>query len=157
MKTMPGKTGSSGARPGRKIKSTERTAYGFTLLETSIAMVVLMVAALASSAVFAYAINYNAGASDRTASLAVGQAYMERLRKVSFANLASTTTPDTVTSVGRTYSVSTTICSTSGCGGSSTLKIITVSVTPPTGVSAWTNSATTLVSARAITTTGSNY
>jgi Tfp pilus assembly protein PilV len=130
---------------------------GFTLLETSIALVVLMVAALASSAVFAYAINYNAGASDRTASIAVAQAYMERLRKVSFANLTSSTTPDTVTSVGRTYSVSTTVCSTAGCGGSSTLKVITVAVTPPSSQAVWTNSAVTVVCTRSAPTTGANY
>jgi Tfp pilus assembly protein PilV len=123
---------------------------GVTLLETSIALVIMMVMTLATGSLFAYAVNYNSGAGDRSAGLAIAQQRMERLRKSSFSDavLTTPTTTETVINAGRRYSVVTTICSTSGCGGSAALKILTIQVTPQSA-NQWANAPIILVSQRA--------
>src|ERR1051325_4458676 len=105
---------------------------GLTLLETSIALCVLMTMTLATGSLFIYAVNYNTGAGDRSAALSIAQQRMERLRKSTFTDAALTTpaTTETVINAGRQYNVVTTVCSTSDCGGSAPLKIISVQVTP---------------------------
>src|SRR5713226_7069957 len=117
--------------PASKMRRSDNE-QGFTLLETSIALVIMMVVTLATGSLFVYAINYNSGSGDRSAALAIAQQRMERLRKSSFSDTVLTTpsTTETVTNVGRQYAVVTTICSTSACGGSDALKLITVQVTP---------------------------
>ena len=127
-------------------KSSEQ---GFTLLETSIALIVMMVVTLATGSLFVYAVNYNSGSGDRSAALAIAQQRLERLRRTPFSDalLTAGTTTETVTSVGRTYTVATTICATSDCGGSSTLKIITIQVTPQS-VNSWANTPATVTSQR---------
>ena len=84
---------------------------GFTLLETTIALVVMMVMALAVVSLFVFAIGYNAGANDRALGLAIAQQRMERLRKTSWtdASLNAGTVTETATSGGRNYNLSTTI------------------------------------------------
>lgn len=57
---------------------------GFTLIETVIAMIVLLVAVLGVFLTVTYAINYNAGNSTRTKTLAVLQQEVERLRSAKF-------------------------------------------------------------------------
>lgn len=57
---------------------------GFTLIETVIAMVVLLVAVLGVFLTVTYAINYNAGNNTRTKTLAVLQQEVERLRSAKF-------------------------------------------------------------------------
>ncbi len=137
----------------RKSKQNER---GFTLLETSIALCIMLVVTLATGSLFVYAINYNSGAADRSAALAIAQQRLERLRKSSFTDALLTTpsTTETVLNAGRQYSVQTTICSTSDCGGSATLKLITVSVRPQAATQ-WANGPVTLLSQRAMPGTGS--
>ena len=129
---------------------------GFTLLETSIALLVMMIVTLATGSLFVYAINYNSGSGDRSASLAIAQQRMERLRKSSFSDALLTTpsTTETVTNAGRQYAVVTTICSTSACGGSDALKLITVQVTPQ-GANQWANSPVIVLSQRATPSVGS--
>src|ERR1044071_7058917 len=85
---------------------------GFTLLETTIALVVMMVMGLAVVSMFVYAIGYNAGADDRALGLAIAQQRMERLRKTSFTDAALNpgTVSETVTNCSRSYTVSTTVC-----------------------------------------------
>jgi Tfp pilus assembly protein PilV len=128
---------------------------GFTLIETAIALCVMMIASLAAASLFAYAINYNSGANDRAMALAIAQQRMERLRKSAFTETSLTTASltEAVTSVGRNYSVLTTICPQSSCGGSATLKMITVQVTPQ-GASQWANIAMTVISKRSTPTVG---
>lgn len=130
---------------------------GFTLIETSIALIVMMVAALAAGSLFVYAVNYNTGATDRELSMNVAQQQIERLRNIPFdattRNLAvasgglgatctsSATCTDGVTSTvnsgGRPYTVLTTINDVQISGGVPVLKRITVRVTPgSTSVSA---------------------
>jgi len=129
---------------------------GVTLLETSIALLVMMIMTLATASLFVYAINYNAGSGDRAAALAIAQQRMERLRKSSFGDAAMTTpyTTETVSNSGRQYAVMTAICSTSSCGGSAALKLITVQVTPQSA-NQWANSPVIILSQRATPTVGS--
>jgi Tfp pilus assembly protein PilV len=137
----------------KKRKTNQR---GFTLLETSIALCIMFVVTLATASLFVYAVNYNSGAADRSAALAIAQQRLERLRKSSFSDSLLTTpsTSETVLNAGRPYSVQTTICTTSDCGGSPTLKLITVSVSPQAATQ-WANAAVTITSQRAMPGTGS--
>ena len=106
---------------------------GFTMLETSIALVVMMVVGLGAASLFFYAMGANTTARDRELSMAVAQQQMERLRNAEFSALDSTVTATggaskTVTSGGRQYTVATTIANT--ISGNATNKTITVQVTP---------------------------
>lgn len=106
---------------------------GFTLVETSIAMVIMMIAALASVSLFAYSIKFNSGASDRELAMAVAQQQMEQLRSVSFTDTAlaaTTATTSTVTSANRQYTVVKTITNSNVVNGAATIKTITIAVTP---------------------------
>lgn len=58
---------------------------GFTLIETAIALVVLMVMALGAASLFSYSVYYNSGGADRAQTLAIAQQAMERLRHAKFA------------------------------------------------------------------------
>ena len=107
-----------------------RRERGFTLLETCSALLVMMIGGLGIAAVFTYAIKNNTGSRDRAAALAVAQQQMEYYRNLTFLDpgLAATDPepdPVTVTSAGRTYSVTTTITDTT-----SSLKTIKINVTP---------------------------
>ena len=138
--------------PDIKVENSQ----GFSLLETSIALVIMMVVTLGTASLYVYATTYNAGSADRSAALALAQQKMERLRRSDFSDalmLAGTTTED-VTYVNHHYTLTTTVCDTSGCGGSSTRKIITVQVTPQ-GSKLWMNVPVTLVSERATGVVGS--
>jgi Tfp pilus assembly protein PilV len=123
---------------------------GFTLLETAIALVVMVVMALGSVSLFTYAIKYDTGANDRALALAIAQQRMERLRRTSFSDPTFNTPSltESYTIAGHPYSVVTTICSTSDCGGSAVLKLITVRVTPSAFSSQWAGSAATIVTQR---------
>jgi Tfp pilus assembly protein PilV len=134
----------------RSIRKRPDNEDGVTLLETAIALVIMMVLTLATGSLFVYAINYNSGADDRAAALAIAQQRMERLRKSSFSDAVLTTasTTETAINAGRRYSVVTTICATSGCGGSAELKLLTVRVTPQ-GANQWANAPVIIVSQRA--------
>lgn len=59
-------------------------ASGFTLLETTIAMVVMMVVGLGASSLFLYAVRNNAGGESRSQALAIAQQRLEALRAVPF-------------------------------------------------------------------------
>jgi Tfp pilus assembly protein PilV len=138
-----------------EIGPDKKNEQGFTLLETSIALIVMMVMTLATGSLFVYAVKYNSGTGDRSASLAIAQQRLERLRRTPYndALMSTPTATETVTAAGRTYTVVTTICSTSDCGGSATLKIITIAVTP-VSVNQWANTPATITSQRAAPSTG---
>lgn len=106
---------------------------GFTLIETSVSMVVMMIVGLGAASLFVFALGTNNSARDRELSMAVAQQQMERLRNTKFTNLTATVTSTggaskTVTSGDRSYSVVTTIVDS--VTGNSTQKTITVQVTP---------------------------
>jgi Tfp pilus assembly protein PilV len=131
---------------------------GFTLIETSISMVVMMIAGLAVSSLFAYSLQNNVGGADRALAMAVAQQQLEQLRSVAFedATLNVGTTTATVTSGQRGYSVVKTIADELNDDNSAKqLKKITITVTPTNGTPAWTRSAVVLVSLRSSLASGS--
>lgn len=124
-------------QPHKQAKATGKrvahNARGFTLLETSIALVVMMVVALGAASLFMYAVGANTTARDRELSRAVAQQQLERLRNASFSNLETTVantggSAKTVESGGRQYLVTTAIAET--VAGDASRKTITVQVTP---------------------------
>jgi Tfp pilus assembly protein PilV len=120
----------AGAKPRRSGQQ------GFTLMETCVALVIMMIVGLGAASLFVYALGTNNSARDRELSMAVAQQQMEQLRSASFANLDATVTATggankTVTSAGRSYVVTTTIADT--ISGNSTQKTITVEVRPNDG------------------------
>jgi Tfp pilus assembly protein PilV len=97
---------------------------GFTLIETAIALVIMMVVGLGAASLFFFAAQNNIGANDRELAMAVAQKRMEWLRSITFnetnrslayaypnGGLQATANPvvETTTSGGRTYQVTTTI------------------------------------------------
>ncbi len=131
-------------------RSSER---GFTLIETSIALVIMMIVGLGAASLFFFAANNNLGAKDRELSMAVAQKRMEWLRSMPLNNttrvtaysypnggLQATTQPivETVSSGGRPYSITTTITDVDTDGENTTtsnaipatVKTITIRVTP---------------------------
>jgi Tfp pilus assembly protein PilV len=130
---------------------------GFSLLEIMIAFVLLMIVTLGAASLFVYAINYNSGAYDRTLAHAVAQKQMENLRRTAFENLVTPAQPEPViTSSGRRYTVVTTVCAdaSAGCGGSATMKKITIQVTPLGAGANWVRSSVRIETLRAAPSTG---
>jgi Tfp pilus assembly protein PilV len=112
----------------------QRQERGFTLMETATALLVMMIGGLGICAVFAYAIENNTGSRDRAAAIAVAQQQMERYRSLTFtdAGLTAAVSTTNVESAGRTYKVKTTIANTT-----TSLKTITIEVTPLLGSDSW--------------------
>ena len=125
---------------------------GFTLIETSIALVVMMVVALSMSSLFLYSFQNNVGGNDRALAMAVAQRQLEQLRSAAFddATMAvGTTALPTVTSGGRGYNVVRTITDETNADGTlKRLRKISISVTPITGVKSWQRTTVVLVSHR---------
>jgi Tfp pilus assembly protein PilV len=149
-----------------KTKPTNKTAQhakrgerGFTLIETSISMVVMMIAGLAVSSLFVFSLQNNVGGGDRALAMAVAQQQLEQLRSVAYddSTLSVGTTTSTVTSGGRDYSVAKTIAlETNDDNSSKALKKITLVVTPTDGAQAWTRTSVTLATFRSTLASG-NY
>lgn len=126
---------------------------GFTLIETAIALVIMLVMALGAASLFAYSVYNNSGGSDRAQTLAIAQQALERLRNAKFslsgtdAILAAGIKPPQIVQRGvlnpqagqdlnaRAYRINTTIddnpsTTAVNVDPTSTLKSITVTVTP---------------------------
>lgn len=125
---------------------------GFTLIEASIALLVMMVVGLAVSSLFAYSIHNNLGGSERALSMAVAQQELEQLRSVSFddSTLAiGTTTLPTIRRSERNYTVVRTVANETNFDGTpKRLKKITIRVTPQTSGPGWVRTPVVLVSLR---------
>ena len=122
---------------------------GFTLLETSIAMVLLAVAGLGVAACFFFAARNNTSARDRELAMAVAQQTMERLRSVEFADstLNATATAGVTTDLtraGRRYQVRTTITDSNTQDGTPRSKTIEIRVTPWSGGESWARNVTSV-------------
>lgn len=137
-------------------KDRRRSEDGFTLMETAVSIVVMMIVALGVASLFAYATNANSAASDREMATAIAQKRMEWLRSMPFSavtreiaysypngGLAATSADgvtETETRAGRGYTILTRIADTevvpagSPDAGEPTLKTITITVTPDNGV-----------------------
>jgi Tfp pilus assembly protein PilV len=140
-------------RTRKKPNNTSRQ-NGFTLLETAIAMVVMMIGGLGIAAVFSYAVKNNTGSRDRAVSLAVAQQEVERLRTLPFNDAALAATPNTVTPTtlkngGRRYSVLTRIVDTT-----TSSKTIQVQVTPLSNADAWAGRTVQIIFQRSTFTLG---
>jgi type II secretory pathway pseudopilin PulG len=74
-----------GRRPaaGRGRRRNER---GFTLAETAVAFLIMMVVLLGVASVFAYAVYNNTSGADRTQTLALAQQSLETLRSCEFSD-----------------------------------------------------------------------
>ncbi|MDX6385718.1 MAG: hypothetical protein QOK48_3291 [Blastocatellia bacterium] len=115
-------------------KPFEREA-GFTMIETVIALVIMMIVGLAAAGGFAFAVRYNTTAANRAACITIAQTSLEKLRAVPFTDSSLTAGTTTVTvsdSAGRTYTLTTTTSDTV-VSGKTTMKQIAVSVAPVMG------------------------
>ncbi len=166
--TSRSRSAARAARPGER---------GFTLAETAIALLIMMIASVGVVSLFTYAIQYNAGAKDRELSMAVAQKRLEWLRGIPYdsttralayrypttanptsGGLAATGTAgvtETTTLAGRTYTVVTTIINSGGAtDANSKIKTITIKVTPENAKNAL--GEVTLVTQRSILLMGTN-
>lgn len=153
----------------RRGETGQADEQGFTLLETAIAFMVVMIASLGVVSVFMYSVQYNAGGSNRLQAIAIAQQQLEQLRAAKFnapvgttsktdAILAAGTTTSTVTGTdGRSYTVTTVIddnpaTTAVDTNTASTIKGIQITVTPSAGGPAWsagtTTSAVTIITQR---------
>jgi Tfp pilus assembly protein PilV len=131
---------------------------GFTLIETSIAMVVMMVAALACSSLFVFSIQNNVGGSERALSMAVAQQQLEQIRSVTYedSTLNAGTTNVTVNTGGRTYNVQRVVADDLNTDNTAKkLKRVTITVTPQAAGPNWTRTPVVLVSYRSTLASGS--
>ncbi|HEY8188937.1 MAG TPA: prepilin-type N-terminal cleavage/methylation domain-containing protein [Pyrinomonadaceae bacterium] len=133
---------------------------GFSIIEASIALVILMIAGLGVVSVFTYSIQYNSGGNDRAVAISIAQQQMEQFRSVSFTDpvLAvsgpTVLSPNTVSN-GRSYRVTKTITgSNNNVSGNPTLKTITIRVDPIS--SGWAGFPVILRTMRSTTTTGTH-
>jgi Tfp pilus assembly protein PilV len=121
---------------------------GFTLIETTIALLIMMIVMLGVASVFAYAVSNNSNGADRAQTLAVAQQTLETLRNAKYSSavtdpvLAAGTITQTVyrgqgSNAGRQYKIVSDITDNS----SQTLKTITVSVTPITAGPKWASTS----------------
>ena len=143
--------------PRRKNK-TPNAESGFTLVETSIALLVMMVGALACSSLFVFSLKNNVGGGERALAMAVAQQQLEELRSVNYEDttLNAGTTTATVNNGGRSYTVQRVVANETNANGSAKqLKRITITVTPQMGSADWMRTPVVLVSQRSTLATGS--
>lgn len=143
-----------------KVKNKkQKNERGFTLIETSIAMVTMMVAGLAVSSLFVFSMQNNVGGNERALAMAVAQQQMEQLRSVTFEDASMTvgTSTVTITSDNHNYTVTKAIADEVNPNNSiKQLRRITITVTPDGGARAnWTRTPVTLVSFRSTLASGS--
>ena len=138
---------------------TSKGQRGFSLVETCIAMVVMLVGALGISSLFVFSMQNNVGGSERALAMAVAQQQLERIRSVSYddASLTAGTAKSTVRSAERNYAVETTVADETNTDGSAKqLKRITIRVTPAgTAGPNWIRTPVILVSLRSTLSFGS--
>jgi Tfp pilus assembly protein PilV len=136
-------------RTSKHFKATGVAASGFTLIETVIAMLVMTVVGLGVASAFFYALSNTGNAADREMAMAVAQQRLEQLRSVAFTDATLNATSasgvgSTVTSAGRTYSLTTIVTDANVVTGQATLKSLTVKVFPQASSQSWTTLTTSL-------------
>jgi prepilin-type N-terminal cleavage/methylation domain-containing protein len=147
-------------RRGGNTVQRSATERGFTLIETSIALVILMVAGLGVASLFTYSIRYNSGGNDRALAISIAQQQIEQFRSVAFADpilavsAATVLNPDTVSN-GRSYRITKTVTgSNNNASGNPTLKTITIRVDPLSP--GWASFPVILRTIRSAATTGTH-
>jgi Tfp pilus assembly protein PilV len=113
---------------------------GFTLLETTLALVLLMIVSLGSMSLFSFSIYNNSAAGDRATCLAIAQEALETLRTAQFDPQTTsplltggTTTQSGIVRSGRVFTLTKTIddnpaTTAVDVNAATTLKLITVTV-----------------------------
>ena len=140
---------------------------GFTLLETSIAMVLLAIVGLGVASCFFFAAKNNSSARDRELAMAVAQQQMEQYRNLRFNDPGLTATANagtsaTVTRGGRSYQVLTNITDSNAQNGTARTKTIQIRVVPWSDNTGWARSVSsvfgsvTIICARTSQTVGPN-
>jgi Tfp pilus assembly protein PilV len=104
----------------RKMKAHSTNARGFTLIETTIAMVVMMVVGLGATSLFLYSIRSNSGGEDRSQALAIAQQQLEQLRELGYNHLKLTPGVTNSTVIVQNDLSSTTAASSSSAAASAT-------------------------------------
>ena len=142
-------------------KGRDEAESGFTLIETAIALLIMMIVMLGAASLFAFSVHNNTSGADRTQTLAVAQQTMETLRSAKFSDtttdaaLNAGTVTQNVTRGGyngsgtRPYTIVSTIVDTTP-----TIKTITVTVTPIGAGPRWAtgaNASVTIITQRART------
>lgn len=134
---------------------------GFTLIETCIAMVILMIAVCGVLPLGVYSLKYNSAASIRAGAVTAAQRKLEQLRAGSFNSCVSSS--EVVTggpTVSQTYTVDVTVTNVT-----TTLKSITITVTPKgrsttggvyAGTEGWMRGQVVVYTKRTTSSTGSN-
>lgn len=139
-------------------EKTPTSQSGFSLVETTIALLVMMIGALACSSLFVFSLQNNVGGGERALAMAVAQQQLEQLRSVTYEDttLTAGTVSSTVRSGERNYTVQRTIADeTNSDGGAKQLKRITITVTPQTAGPDWMRTPVVLVSQRSTLASGS--
>ncbi|MBA3805492.1 MAG: hypothetical protein H0X14_07265 [Acidobacteria bacterium] len=147
-------------RSKKKLEKSSNGEHGFTLIETTIGLVIMLSVTLGSAALFAYAVRNNNGGNDRAQSLAIAQQALETLRHARYSvtvmdpllqQTGATPPPLTVTRENRPYTVTARIDDMPPPPGSTvpTMKTITVTVTPQRAGSFWSGSPVSIVTQRA--------
>jgi prepilin-type N-terminal cleavage/methylation domain-containing protein len=149
----------------RNKQTAHRDEAGFTLLETSISMVLLAIAGLGVASCFFFAASNNTSARDRELSMGVAQQQMEQLRNVAFTDgslSARSGQQSTLYRAGRRYTVQTTITNGTVVNGNVTSKNIQIKVTPWSDGARWAREVSsvfgsvTMVATRTAQTVGPN-
>ena len=140
-----------------KSKNKTKGQRGFTIVETTIASLVMLVGALGVSSLFLFSTQNNIGGSERALAMAVAQQQLEQIRSVTFEDttLTAGTTTTTVTSGGRPYTVQRVVTNeTDAEGNAKQLKKITIRVTPKSAPN-WISTPVELVTLRSTLASGS--
>lgn len=147
------------------LATESKNEAGFSILETSIALVLMAVVGLGAASLFYYSVKNTSSAGDRVMAMAVAQQKMEQLRNVNFIDSTLSATGGTTTTItrsGRQYTVLTTIADSNVINGSATVKTVTVRVTPVSDSTGWVTNITsvfgsvTLVAQRTALSVGPN-
>ena len=133
---------------------------GFTLIETCIAMVILMIVACGVLPLGVYALKYNSAAAIRAGAVTAAQRKLEQLRASSFTSCTSSSEVTIGPTDSQTYTVDVTVTDVT-----TTLKNITITVTPQgrstsggvySGNESWMRGQVVVYTKRTISSTGSN-
>ena len=139
-----------------KNKATDQR--GFTIVETTIASLVMLVGALGVSSLFLFSTQNNIGGGERALAMSVAQQQLEQIRSVSFEDttLSAGTNTTIVTNGGRSYTVQRVVADeTHEDGTTKELKKITIRVTPQSAPN-WISTPVELVTLRSTLDSGSS-
>lgn len=131
---------------------------GFTLIETTISLLVMLVGSLAVSSLFLFSTQNNVGGGERALAMAVAQQQLEQIRSVAYedASLNAGTTTTTIRNGGRDYTVQKVVAvETNANNSSKNLKTITITVTPIVAGAEWMRTSVVLVTKRSTLAAGS--